>query len=663
MRIPQSGWMHEPHPDHPAPDDPALPLHNTYRRTHRWARIHRTDDELAVTAKEDKLAHVLFSTAGDDIELYGKPMARNIQLWDHHFQSFLDGPRTTPDQLAAAAKKVRDGGLFGYRFQFPPMRVGRHEVFWHRPLVAYRPIGSADVRVFDDAPLGVIVARPASDGKKTTAEIELWPRPKAREPQLQALSLFHTAHDPHPYVTSLNVQKIFRARDLRRKPLPKSLARQLLSHHHDSFDDWLASLPSRSDEPELAKELIADIEACLEKKATPPPEPRTFDYTANRNFEIRYWKQIAQLAEGHYINKSNADCVLDPKTQAALKHHHRDLDALGDFVIRYYEKLVQKSGLGTRAFVGELPFVWKTDFDFSWMGGWLHNQEGKSYERNLICAIPGRDRKRAVIMADHYDTAYMEDRFYKDSGGDGVRIAAAGADDNHSATAACMLAAPIFLEMSRRGKLGCDVWLIHLTGEEFPSDCLGARHLAQCVLEGRVHARTRAGREHEFKDVRIQGLYVMDMIAHNKNAERDIFQIAPGAGRQSLWLAEQAHLANEAWNAGTRAWNARPARRGLGRAQRSPHGDVIPAPAAHLALSGEVRLPFDPRSTLYNTDGQIFADAGIPCVLFMENYDISRVGYHDMHDTMENIDLDYGAALAAIAIESVARAACEKPPK
>jgi hypothetical protein len=207
------------------------------------------------------------------------------------------------------------------------------------------------------------------------------------------------------------------------------------------------------------------------------------------------------------------------------------------------------------------------------------------------------------------------------------------------------------------------VWLIHLTGEEFPSDCLGARLLAQSVLEGRVHARTRAGREHEFKDVRIQGLYVMDMIAHNKNAERDIFQIAPGAGRQSLWLAEQAHLANEAWNAGTKTWNSRPARRGLGRAQRSPRGDVIPAPAAHLALSGEVRLPFDPRSTLYNTDGQIFADAGIPCVLFMENYDISRVGYHDMHDTMENIDLDYGAALAAIAIESVARAACEKPPK
>ncbi len=42
-----------------------------------------------------------------------------------------------------------------------------------------------------------------------------------------------------------------------------------------------------------------------------------------------------------------------------------------------------------------------------------------------------------------------------------------------------------------------------------------------------------------------------------------------------------------------------------------------------------------------------------PKLIFMENYDLSRKGYHD---SRENIDLDYGAALAAIAIESVARA-------
>ena len=40
------------------------------------------------------------------------------------------------------------------------------------------------------------------------------------------------------------------------------------------------------------------------------------------------------------------------------------------------------------------------------MGGWLKNQEQPA-ERNLLVVIPGQDRSRAVIMADHYDTAYM----------------------------------------------------------------------------------------------------------------------------------------------------------------------------------------------------------------------------------------------------------------
>ena len=89
---------------------------------------------------------------------------------------------------------------------------------------------------------------------------------------------------------------------------------------------------------------------------------------------------------------------------------------------------------------------------------------------------------------------------------------------------------------------------------------------------------------------------------------------------------------------------------------------MIPDIARHPQLRGEIRLPGDMRSSLFNTDGQIFSDAGIPAVLFMENYDINRVGYHDINDNMSNIDLDYGAAVAAIAIESVARAVASPMP-
>ena len=134
--------------------------------------------------------------------------------------------------------------------------------------------------------------------------------------------------------------------------------------------------------------------------------------------------------------------------------------------------------------MGELPFRWQTDFHFSWSGGWKLNQDGETYERDLVIVIPGKNRRRAVIMADHYDTAYMEDVYGYPGKGGGPRIAAAGADDNHSATAAMMLAAPIFLDLARQGKLESDIWLVHLTGEEFPSDCMGARALCQQVVEG-----------------------------------------------------------------------------------------------------------------------------------------------------------------------------------
>ena len=108
-----------------------------------------------------------------------------------------------------------------------------------------------------------------------------------------------------------------------------------------------------------------------------------------------------------------------------------------------------------------------------------------------------------------------------------------------------------------------------------------------------------------------------------------------------------------------KAFGQRAARRGKTRSQRSFDPAKIPDVAPHLYLYDEVRPSYDPRSTLYNTDGQIFSDAGVPVVLFMENYDINRVGYHDTHDTMANIDLDYGAAVSAIAVEAVARAATE----
>jgi hypothetical protein len=147
----------------------------------------------------------------------------------------------------------------------------------------------------------------------------------------------------------------------------------------------------------------------------------------------------------------------------------------------------------------------------------------------------------------------------------------------------------------------------------------------------------------------------MDMIGHNRENDQDIFQISPGKSAASLSLAWQAHLANQIWNNSIADWNKDPERQYRSRGKRITGSEQIPETAKFLRLEGEVRTKYNPHSSIFNTDGQIFSDTGVPVVLFMENYDINRSGYHDTKDTLENIDLDYGAAFAAIAIETVAR--------
>ncbi len=671
LRVPQSGFLHVAAPGHEQPHPHAGPIRNTYKRTHRWDRILRDQDELALLTREDPLLHVLFSTIPDDMGLYDKPMARNVQLWTMAGDLLLDGPAATAEEIRQAFHTVESGGTFGYRFQWPAMRVGQHEVYWHRILAAYP--GPNGVEVLPDAPLGYLTAYPtgrrkgdepranyAISSQALDHPVELWPRLNHRPVLAAAVELSQTPGNGHKLQTARNVRKLFDAAELTGRALPRRLARRLLSLPRDgTLDGWLAGLPA-GELAEGAQSLVRPADDPLPRRpGAAVPESLTYGRTARRPFEVQYWKTIAGLAEGEFLNKNNADCVRDASTQNLLTYHDRQLDALGDFLLDYYRKRIAASGVA-RAFAASLPFQWRTDFDFSWMGGWKKNQHTPA-ERDIVCVIPGKDRSRAVIMGDHYDTAYMADRYEKEYGGRGARIAASGADDNHSATAAMMLAAPIFLALSKAGKLDCDIWLVHLTGEEFPADCLGARALTERLIEGEIALQLQGGKPKVLSGVQVQGLYVSDMIAHNNDHDRDVFQIAPGTGRQSFWLAEQANIACETWNESVPVWNKAADRAGRPPGRRSPHGGAIPEIAPFLTLDGQVRPVTEPRSTLYNTDGQIFSDAGVPVVLFMENYDINRTGYHDTHDTMENIDLDYGAAVCAITIESVARAATEKP--
>jgi hypothetical protein len=657
IRIPQSGWMHE-RGDTTKLGGKQGPVRDKYRRTNRWARVHRDADELAGAEAFDRLAHVLFSTAPDQLGLYGKPMARNAQIWTRDGELILDGPRATRADIKRAAERVLAGGAFLYAFRFPPMCVGRHEVFWQRPLAACACPERGTTQLLDVELPGYITAYDSErDGYERP--VELYPRLLRRAHFMDALLRIDRSKDYYRYQTALNVVNVFDMAQRWGGRLPREFTEQMLRTARDQqrFEPWLEAVAQRSATPEVAERLTGALAKCIQsKRRSRWPKALTYDATATREYEEAYWGHLVTLSHGEFVNKANSDVVDDAPTLGHVSHPKRDLHALGDFLIGEYRAAIAAAGMEGVAYVGELPFKWDTDFEYEHFGGWVANRDGREYERNILMVIPGKNRSQAVVMGDHYDTAYMEDVYETSRGGSGARISAQGADDNASATATLLLAAPIYLRLAKEGKLERDVWLIHLTGEEFPSDCMGARAFCQSLIERTL--KVRVGEDWvDLSKVELSGVLVMDMIAHNRDSARDIFQISPGRSAASLRLAYQAHIATMIWNAGAARWNRQAPRAGRARGVRSADARAMPDVALHPLLDGQVRTTDNPQSSLFNTDVQIFSDIGAPCVLIMENYDIDRSGYHDTKDTLANIDLDYGSAVSAICIETIARMA------
>ncbi len=659
LRVTQSGWLHEPNAESNNILMNMNLIHETYHRTHRWERVTRYQDELNEQGRKIKLVKALFSTEPDAMGLYDKPLACNSQIWSNNFKLLLNGPEAGKSDLARVEKAISKGGLFGYRFFYPPMRFGEHDIYLHRPLVAFLPLQSDRVEIKSESLYGYITGYHDSDAGMSHP-VELWPRMQKRKLYLSALNDF-TAHNDHfAHQTSLNIINLLETREMmNRKPIPRSFAYHMLNIARDkTLEQWFNELIGSSVSQEQSATMLKALETIIESDHDISlPESITFSESATRQFEVSWWNDIRFLAQGNFIYKDNADIILDETSVSKINKQHGDLEFLGDYLISRHKKAILDASMGGKAVAGELPFKWQTLFDFPRYGGWVDNHNGTGLERNIIVIIPGKNHKEAVVLGDHYDTAYMEDIYDKERGGSGARMAARGADDNYSASSTLLQAAPILLKLSKEGLLERDIWLIHLTGEEFPADCMGARNLCQGLIENNLHLKIENSKSTDLSETRIVGVFIMDMIGHNRDIDKDIFQISPGKSASSLYLAWQAHISNMIWNENIHEWNEQADRITCSRGKRITGSEEIPAMAKHLAIKGEVRTRYNPYSSIYNTDGQIFSDAGVPVVLFMENYDINRSGYHDTKDTLENIDLDYGAAMAAIAIETVARIA------
>src|SRR5262249_38154221 len=151
------------------------------------------------------------------------------------------------------------------------------------------------------------------------------------------------------------------------RPVPRSFAEQLLTVKQDqTLDTWLAQLPMRSLDPEKARGLVDAIQGFLgppaNRQGKAVPRSLTYRYTARRSFEVAYWKSIADLATGRFLNKNNADCVRDPATQRLLADHCRHLEMLGDHLLAHYRGVIAEHHMTGKAMAGDLPFEWRTDF-------------------------------------------------------------------------------------------------------------------------------------------------------------------------------------------------------------------------------------------------------------------------------------------------------------
>ena len=219
-------------------------------------------------------------------------------------------------------------------------------------------------------------------------------------------------------------------------------------------------------------------------------------------------------------------------------------------------------------------------------------------QSNLIAIIQGTERGPPVVMADHIDAACEEDTFDQTR----RRVTTHGADDNATATAALLAAATVLRDAHPRH----DIWLVHLTGEEFPSDDLGARHFLSELMRARQDLRA---------------VVIADFVGwHHPGTPR--FQVSPTSVPGSERMAALA----------------------LDAARKL-------APELSAIYVARNRS----RNSVFQTDLQEFEFYGIPGILFNEDMDYAdptsgNPHNHESTDVAAHVDLPFAVAVAKVAI-------------
>ena len=222
--------------------------------------------------------------------------------------------------------------------------------------------------------------------------VELFPRLLQRENYLSALKDFESTHDYYAHQTALNILAL--AGGVAGPTSGHELGAPVDSYGPGRIagrmDD---SLDEHTTPPASARRIRQALESMV-KPDPPLPDAITFDATATRAYEQAYWQDILTLSHGRYLTKNNADVVDDPATQDRTPHPRRDLDQLGDYILERHRQAIADAGMADRAVAGDMPFRWRTDFDFPAFGGWKSNQQGHARERQYSGRHPGQESSR-----------------------------------------------------------------------------------------------------------------------------------------------------------------------------------------------------------------------------------------------------------------------------
>ena len=290
--------------------------------TRSTARIvgpgHR-DDALAGHRRRGPRGPRAVQHPADDIGLYGKPMARNCPGLDPRLRAAArrppGGPRRSPPRLRDHPR----GRQFGYRFHFPPMQVGAHQVYWHRPLAAFGPRSTAP-KLLHHAP-GLSHGLPASTAARPAGRA-LAADSAAGNRAVGAAGLrLETAQHRRPLPGGHNVRKFLYAWDLLGEPsVAVGLRPGMLTLPKQwSLEEWLRHVEEVDGDSGAGRWLAEEARQGLGRAPRPvrwagrptssAPQLRSPSTIPRRSFEVAYWRTIARLATGRFVNKDNANCA------------------------------------------------------------------------------------------------------------------------------------------------------------------------------------------------------------------------------------------------------------------------------------------------------------------------------------------------------------------